>query len=426
MRSGDPPALCAFCPAAVRRLSGLRREFLRLVVFVVSVVFVCGSFGVVAVSGRSGRRVGGSALRVACRSRVRSSVRGVWLPAWRVRPALVSLRGVLRGRRLSALRRAALRVPGGLVASVPAWRSWSASRVGVASLSVLRVLFGLRAVRAGAPLRFFVRPRVRGAVSWRALVVRAFRVSSLPPRACGRVGCVRRGGRLWAWLLWRASVGGVASALWLPCVVPAGLAPVVAVWRPRGGGGGGRRPAVASSSSVFSAFGAGSALWLSSPAVVSAVRSGVCPVSLALRVFRWPVRSAVLWALWAALSSPRCASLGVPRSLLAAFVRACLGALGWRFSAVRSVSWRVRGAFRGSSVGAFLSSRSCSVALPSSALSWAVSAGFSSSAVVAALRSVVRCLGWLASRSSGAVSCPPALRPALASVAAAALRLLGR
>lgn len=384
------------------------------------VVFVCGSFGVVAVSGRSGRRVGGSALRVACRSRVRVFLGGAWVRPWAVRGSLARVRAVLRGSRFAVLRRRAarLRAAGVRAECVPAGVVVRAARV------VVRVLFGLRAVRRGARLRFSVRARVRGAVSFGALVRSCWR--GLPPRACGRVGCVRlSGGGFGAWLCVSVVRGGrVVWAFWAPGRVAAGW-PVVGVVR-GGGGGGGRRPAVASSPSVFSAFGAGSALWLSSPAVVSAVRSGVCPVSLALRVFRWPVRSAVLWALWAALSSPRCASLGVPRSLLAAFVRACLGALGWRFSAVRSVSWRVRGAFRGSSVGAFLSSRSCSVALPSSALSWAVSAGFSSSAVVAALRSVVRCLGWLASRSSGAVSCPPALRPALASVAAAALRLLGR
>lgn len=404
-----PPRCGGIAP---RRLAvvGLRREFVRLVVFVV-VVFVCGSSGVVAVSARSGRRVSGSALRVACRSRVRVWLGGAWVRSWRVRGACARVRAVLRGSRLAVASRV---VRGGspFVFSVASPRVWRARAV---SFRVCSVLFRLRAVRRGLlPLRFSFR-------RWRGLLpLRALAWGGLPPRVAGRVGVARVGSRFLAWVLVRF---GSRRAFWAVVPVAGGLWPVVLVRRGGGGGGGGRRPSAVPS--VFSASGGGSVLWLSSPAVVSAVASGVCPLSLALRVFRWPVRSAVLWSVWAALSSPRLALAGVPRPLLASVARAALWALGWRFSAVRSVRGLCRGAFRGSSVGAFLAARSCSVALPAVALSWAAAASFSSSALVAALRALVRCLGWLAARSGGRVSCPPALRPALASVARAALRALG-
>ncbi len=387
-------------------------------------VFVCGSSGLVAVSSRSGRRLSASAVRAAGLRAV-SCVGGVWLPVWRVRGSLASLRAVLRGRRLSALRRLGLRLSALRRAGVRA----ECVRPGVvvrAARVVVRRVFGLRAVRLGLrPLRFSLRRRGGfPGVSFGALVRACWR--GLPPRACGRAGCVRLpGGGFGAWLCVSVVRGGrVVWAFWAPGRVAAGW-PVVGVGRGGGGGGGGRRPAVVAPS-VFSASGGGSVLWCSAPAVVSAVASGVCPLSLALRVFRWPVRSAVLWALWACLSSPRFAALGVPRGLVADLVSACLSSLGWRFSPSRSVRGLCRGAFRGSSVGAFLASRSCSVALPAVPLSWAVSASFSASAVVSALRSVVRCLGWLASRSSGGAFCPPALRGVVASVARAGLFRLGR
>ena len=379
---------------------GFRREFVRLVVFVV-LVFVCGSCGVVAVSSVSGRRLGGSAVRSACRARVRSCVGGVWLPAWRVRASLASLRGVLRGRRLSAVRRACLRVPGSLLARVPSpVRSVRFWRVSAASWRVLSVLVSLRAVRRGLlPLRFSFR-RWRGLLPLRALAWRG-----LPPRVAGRVGVARVGSRLLAWVLVRF---GSRRAFWAVVSVAGGLWPVVFVRR--GGGGGSPRPA------VWSASGAGSALWLSSPAVVSAVASGACPLSLALRVFRWPVRSAVLWALASALGS---GAFRVSSSLLASFVSAGLSALGWRFSGGRGVP---AGFGRGRAVSSFLRVR-CGV-VPACVSAWAGSASFSVPAVVSALRSLVRCLGWLASRSSGRVSCPPALRPALSACVGVALSVL--
>lgn len=378
-----------------------------MVVFV-SLLFVCGSSGVVAVSSRSGRRLSAGAVRAAGLRAV-SRVGGVWLPVWRVRASLASLRGVLRGRRLSVASRAwrvsCARFGGSLARSpfvavrpVRGFGRWLSLR----GLSLC--------ARAGGSLLASAFP-VRAVPSWRALVCAGWRW--LPPRVAGRVGCVRRGRLLLAWVLCSF---GLALPSWRVVAVPPGLAPVLVLRRPSGGSG---------APSVFSASGGGSVLWCSSPAVVAAVRSGACPLSLALRVFRWPVRSAVLWSLWACLSSPRFASLGVPRGLVADLVRACLASLGWRFSAVRSVRGLCRGAFRGFSVGAFLASRSCSVVLPSVPLSWAVSASFSASAVVSALRSVVRCLGWLGSRSSGGAFCPPALRGVVASVARAGLRALG-
>lgn len=403
---GGPPALAHCCPRrlCVRAFGG---EFVCLVVFLVSVVFVCGSSGVAVVSSRSGRRLGGSAVVCACRARVRVWLGGAWVRSWRVRGSLARVRAVLRGSRLAAASRVVRGSgAGAFLARVPV-RSF----VACARFGVLARLARVRAVACGVPPLFRFSRVVPSLVSlsW----------SGLPPRVAGRVGCASRGGRLWAWVLCPLFVAGVRSgAVWLVSAVPAGLAPVVLVLRSGGSRSGG---------SVWSASGAGSVLWLSSPAVVSAVRSGACPLSLALRVFRWPVRSAVLWSLCGALASLRVSVggwAGVPRGLLASFVRAALRALGWRFSAVRSVPWRVRGAFRGSAVASFLSVRA--VAWPSLVSAWGGSASWSVSAVVSALRSLVRCLSWLSARSGGRVSCPPALRGVLASVAGVALaRLAG-
>lgn len=366
-------------------------------VFVVSVVFVCGSCGVVAVSSRSGRRVSGSALRVACRSAVRVFLGGVWVRSWRVRGSLARVRAVLRGSRLAAASRV---VPGRSPFVLCGVVSLRALLLRLASCRVCAVLSVLRAVRCGAvPLRFSFR-RWRGLVPLRGLAWRG-----LPPRVAGRVGVARVGSRFLAWVLVRFG----SRAFWAVVPVSGGLWPVVFVRR---GGGGCGSPR----SAVWSASGAGSALWLSSPAVVSAVASGACPVSLALSVFRWPVRSAVLWALASALGSR---SFRVSPSLLGAFVSAGLSALGWRFSSGRGVP---AGVGRGRAVSSFLLRRVAPS--PACVSAWAGSASFSVSAVVSALRSLVRCLGWLASRSAGRVSCPPALRPALAACVSVALSVL--
>lgn len=384
-----PPGAGGVLPrAGCRRVSAVRVGVLGLVVFFVSLVFVCGSCGVVAVSARSGRRLSRSAVAVACRFSVVSRVGALSVPAWRVRRLCRVARAVRRGRRA------------GLRPSVP---------VVVRAVSrVFARVVGLRAVRLGARPRFSLRPGL--------LSLRAF-WCGLPPRACGRVGVVRSGAVCRAWVCVRVVVAGrVWGAVWLRCRVAGGLWPVVRVVGGGGGGGSGRP-------SVFSASGAGSVLWLASPAVVSAVAGGACPVSLALSVFRWPVRSAVLWSLWAGLLRSRVGGFsGVPSGVLSSFLREALRALGWRFSASRGVPPRF--------------SRSCVVrdflrlrfgVAPVSALAFLrPSVSFSSSAVVSGLRSVSRCLAWLSARSAGRVSCPPALRPALASLALEALWLLSR
>lgn len=359
-----------------------------------SVVFVCGSAGVVPVSVRSGRRVSGGALSAVCRFSVVSRVGLLRVPAWRVRRVCRAARAV------RAVRRVFVRP---VVSPV----------VRAVSVVFARVV-GLRAVRLGARPRFVVRGLVRGLPClrdfWRGL----------PPRACGRIGVA--GGR--AWVCARVVVAGrVWGAVWLRCRVAwAWLWPSVRVGG--GGGGGGGRPVPASVPSVFSASGGGSALWLSSPEVARAVAGGACPVSLACSVFRWPVRSAVLWALWPALLRVGVGGLdGVPVGVLAGFVREALRALGWRFSPARGVPPFSR--LFSPVVVDFLRVR-CGVA-PSPVASWlSPSVSFSSSGVCSALRSVSRCLAWLSARSGGRVSCPPALRPALASVALFALSLLAR
>lgn len=145
----------------------------------------------------------------------------------------------------------------------------------------------------------------------------------------------------------------------------------------------------------------GSALFLSSAPFLSAVASGSCPVALSLRVFRWPLRSAVLGSLVRVLASPRVRSFVVSspacRSAVSAFVRAAVASLGF------SVSGRF--ASRRAAVSSFCLRLARSASVPSFFVS-----GVSSSALVAAFRSLSRCLRWLSSRSPVVASCPPALR----------------
>lgn len=377
-------------------------------------VFVSGSCGVVAVSSGSGRRVGGSAVVSACRARVRSCVGGSWVASRRVRGVLAGVRRVLRGQRLAVLRRSAARLRAvGVRAECGA--------VGVSVRARARVFGVLRAVaraRVSGRWAFSVRARAGfPGVSWGGLVRAVWR--GLPPRVRGRVGVASRRGALWAWVCVGVRVAGrLSGAVWLCVRVAGGVWPVVGL-PGGGGGGGGRRPSVPS---VFSASGAGSALWLSSPEVISAVAEGACPVSLACRVFRWPVRSAVLWSLWGALASPIACKL--PRSLLASFVAEALRALGWRFSP--SAGFGVGHIARAMMpVLDFLAKRSAGCVMPSLVNSWSVSASWSISAVSDALRSVTRCLAWLSAHSEGRVACPPALRGALASVACSAWTHIG-
>ena len=143
---------------------------------------------------------------------------------------------------------------------------------------------------------------------------------------------------------------------------------------------------------------AGSRLFLSSPAFVSALSAG-CPVRFLLSVFRWPVRSAVVLCLCRVFLSRSSALLLVPRSVRVSFLRACLSSLGYSVSGRAPVSvtssWLSRRALSPSAVPSF-----CGVA--------------SVGGLSAGLSALSRCLRWLGCRGS---SCPPAVAPALALLA---------
>ena len=150
------------------------------------------------------------------------------------------------------------------------------------------------------------------------------------------------------------------------------------------------------------ASGAGSALFLSSPAFLSAVASGVCPVSVCLSVFRWPVRSAVLLVLLRVCAAPAVLR-AVPRSVLVSFCSAGLASLGFR--------------------GAFLSCPPASVVRFLGGFSVPPLPRFSgvcrASAVSSAFSALSRCLSWLGGRG-----CPPACRGALAGLLVRVFRFL--
>lgn len=145
---------------------------------------------------------------------------------------------------------------------------------------------------------------------------------------------------------------------------------------------------------------AGSRLFLSSPAFLSRVASGACPVGLSLSVFSWPVRSAVLLSLLRVLSSPRVfGAVGfLPgiRPVLSRFLAVGLRALG-----VSSLSGL---------------SRFAPPVVPSFPV---VSVRVSS--LFAAFSSLSRCLAWLLRRGC---LCPSSLRPALASLLSVVASLL--
>lgn len=181
--------------------------------------------------------------------------------------------------------------------------------------------------------------------------------------------------------------------------------------------------------SLVSASFAGSRLFLGSPAFLSAVGAGSCPVSVLSSVFRWPVRSAVLLGLARVLSVAPCprsgsglpsaspVSLGgvVSGPLPPAFVSAvsgCVSAL-WRLLGFPALWGAGRvGLLRGWRLSARLSSLPASPVPPfafsPSSVSWP--------AVVSLLSSVSRCSWWLVRRSSAVVPCPPALRPAVVAL----------
>lgn len=182
-------------------------------------------------------------------------------------------------------------------------------------------------------------------------------------------------------------------------------------WVPVWSGVGLPAPAPAVVPSVAAACG--SVLLLSSPAFLSAVASGRCPVALSLASFRWPLRSAVLGSLLRVLASSRVRSFvasPVCRPAVRAFVRSALASLGF------SVSGRFLSC--PALASSFLARGASSVFVPSF-----FCVGVSSRAVVAALWSLSRCLRWLSSQSRGLVSCPPALRGLVACLALVLLPL---
>ncbi len=155
------------------------------------------------------------------------------------------------------------------------------------------------------------------------------------------------------------------------------------------------------------ASASGSALFLSSPAFSSALASGLCPVSLCLSVFRWPVRSAVLLCLLRVCSAPAVLR-SVPRSLLSSFCAVGLASLGFRgafLSCPPSVVLRFLGGFPLPVVPRF-------------------SGVCRSSAVCSAFSALSRCLAWLGSPRGGGRGCPPACRGALAGLLLRVFRFL--
>lgn len=335
-------------------------------------MFVCGRFGVFAFRGswvfvslRSGRVLSGGAA-AACRR--------AWLRRLSASSAPVALPvPVLRAVRLLLLCRfgapvgSAFGVSGSGVPAcfLPVLPAWSRSPLG-RDLAVASFLFG--------SLRGFgVGPLARGC--------------SFAPRRAWRVARVRR----------------------------PRPAPVVAA--------GGVVPSSVPRSAVAPASSCGSRLWLSSPAFLAAVRAGACPVSLCLRVFRWPVRSALLGALAVGFLSRRVREVlcsAAFRPVLVSFVRSALAALGFSVSG--------RWLSRAPAAASFLSrvaSGSWGCFPPELFRAVRVSGGFSSSALFAAFRALSRCLSWLASRSAVGRGCPPALRGGLAVVAWFALSCVG-
>ena len=183
----------------------------------------------------------------------------------------------------------------------------------------------------------------------------------------------------------------------VPARVPAVVASLRACLRPRVSA---FVPVPVVSRPALSASVAGSALFLSSPAFLSAVASGVCPVSLCLRVFSWPVRSAVFLALLRVCSAPAVLR-SVPRGLLASFCRVALASLG----------------FRGGSVPVFLAGFASPVVPVFSGVC-------SSRSVCSAFSSLSSCLSWLLSFRGGRRGCPSACRGALAALVSVVLRFL--
>ena len=201
------------------------------------------------------------------------------------------------------------------------------------------------------------------------------------------------------WLLSRLGCVPVSSlsSSFFPPAPPAPPAPASSWWGFVSG-----LPPV---SGLPAAAASGSVLLLGSPAFRAEVAAGGCPVAACLRRFSWPVRSAVLWSLAVVVRSPAGrAFVASPacRSAAASFLRWGLRSLG--FVPVSSV-WE-------SAAWSFVGRRAV---VPLPPLVASLSGVASGSAVVSAFSSLSRCLRWLSFRRSGAF-CPPACRPALASL----------
>lgn len=186
--------------------------------------------------------------------------------------------------------------------------------------------------------------------------------------------------------------------------------------------------AEAASLSSWVASCSGSVLLLSSPAFVSLVQAGRCPVSLAFSAFQrvgglsrwggggWPVRSACVGVL--SLAGRVGAFSLLSSGLLRSFLASAVPSLGLRLGVPLCSGVAASSAL--SSLWPRLSALWSGVVLPSPP-SWASSARFSLSGLSAGFSSLSGALSWLVQRSE---LCAPAVRPFLACLCARALRFL--
>ena len=193
---------------------------------------------------------------------------------------------------------------------------------------------------------------------------------------------------------------------------------------------GGSAPSGAESAALSSwvASCSGSVLLLSSPAFVSLVGEGRCPVSLAFSAFRrvgglsrwggggWPVRSARVGVL--SLAGRAGAFSLLSSGLLRSFLASALPSLG--LSLGRPLCSRGSVSAVSAALWPRLSALWSGVVLPSPP-SWASSARFSLSGLSAGFSSLSGALSWLVGRGE---LCAPAVRPFLACLSARALRFL--
>lgn len=219
---------------------------------------------------------------------------------------------------------------------------------------------------------------------------------------------------------------GSFSSRPFPGVVSSSSGDVVRRVFPLGGSVPSGAEAAALSSWVASC--SGSVLLLSSPAFVSLVGAGRCPVSLAFSAFRrvgglsrwggggWPVRSACVGVLSLAgrVGAFSLLSSGLLRSFLASAVPSLGLRLGRPLCSASSASSVL------SALWPRLSALWSGVVLPSPP-SWVSSARFSLSGLSAGFSSLSGALSWLVGRSE---LCAPAVRPFLACLCARALRFL--